>query len=538
MSSSKIKAKKSLGQHFLFNQEYLERIIKFSITDYNDIDTIDTIFEIGPGLGTLTDKISTAAGKASVVCIEKDAVLQPKLTHRWKNVSCILADALHIDWCEISKQSELSKKQQIQREAQRDMSNNHERNTTTPHGNNNSKKISQESVKFNSKHVKAGSTFDQYIARASAILSHNLQNDDEMKLKSLESGKNGNQPKIMPLQDLHHNSKMHDDNVDKDKSKNDLNTSATSAASISQQTTSANSITAADSVILQYNQSVSDTSKDSSLSVSNSAVETILIANLPYNISAPLIIDFITQRFAKRYCVLVQKEMAQRVCAKIGDEHYGRLAVLSQAYCNVRTCFDIHGDVFKPRTKVMSSFLIIEPKNLESIQLHEESNDTSGQSHASHQAYKTNYTNLDDTADNNTNESNDSMRNNQINNNASDVLLTDENATYISVQHDTCKSMKQQNVVEHCTESDENKQQNAKTATDTAIPLRIEDFAKLDLLVKTCFAQRRKMLSNLVPDEWKSAFSKCNVDLKQRAENIDVTTYIQIMQNLIANKVL
>jgi len=88
----------------------------------------------------------------------------------------------------------------------------------------------------------------------------------------------------------------------------------------------------------------------------------ILIANLPYNISVPLIINYLenTSLFEK-YCVLIQKEVACRLAGKVGTADYGRLAVLSQAYCKVNKHFEIPGTAFQPTTKVTSTFITLEP---------------------------------------------------------------------------------------------------------------------------------------------------------------------------------
>lgn len=268
----KIQAKKALGQHFLFNDFYLNEIIKYSLEleQYKQLDMhLETILEIGPGLGTLTDKLSKFAAKnqKTVISVEKDSSLYQNLHARWNNVKCILSDALTVNW-----------------------------------------------------------------------------ND---------------------LDPLHTPSQR------------------------------------------------------------------VLVANLPYNVSAPMIVQYLSNPFAARYCVLVQKEMAERVCAKVGSKDYGRLAVLSQAFCNTTTCFDIHGDIFKPKTKVMSSFLIIEPDF-------------------------------------------------------------------------------------------------------TILNMRKWKFESLDMLVRTCFAQRRKMLSNVIPKHWHQIFVMLNIDIKKRAENLTVQDYIKLAEYFTA----
>jgi len=61
----KIKAKKSLGQHFLKSQSALQKVIRAA-----DIRNNETILEIGPGMGVLTRELISAG--ANVIAIEKD----------------------------------------------------------------------------------------------------------------------------------------------------------------------------------------------------------------------------------------------------------------------------------------------------------------------------------------------------------------------------------------------------------------------------------------------------------------------------------
>ena len=72
-----MKAKKSLGQHFLKSQSALSAII-----DTGDVHTLDIVLEIGPGEGTLTERLLRLAGK--VIAVEKDRRLIPLLQEKFK----------------------------------------------------------------------------------------------------------------------------------------------------------------------------------------------------------------------------------------------------------------------------------------------------------------------------------------------------------------------------------------------------------------------------------------------------------------------
>ena len=70
--------KKSLGQNFLKSRSVLNKIVETA-----DIKSTDTILEIGPGLGTLTEKLLEEAD--TVISIEKDRRLIPILQEKFKN---------------------------------------------------------------------------------------------------------------------------------------------------------------------------------------------------------------------------------------------------------------------------------------------------------------------------------------------------------------------------------------------------------------------------------------------------------------------
>jgi 16S rRNA (adenine1518-N6/adenine1519-N6)-dimethyltransferase len=83
--------KRRLGQHFLSDPRILERI-----ADALGATADDTVLEIGPGPGGLTEALAARAGK--VVAIEKDPDLVPALRRRLPGVSVVEADALEADW--------------------------------------------------------------------------------------------------------------------------------------------------------------------------------------------------------------------------------------------------------------------------------------------------------------------------------------------------------------------------------------------------------------------------------------------------------
>lgn len=82
---------KNLGQHWLFDSEILRQIV-----DAADVSANDTVLEIGPGLGTLTEVLSENAGR--VIAVEFDQDLAAQLRQkRFKNVEIINQDFLKFD---------------------------------------------------------------------------------------------------------------------------------------------------------------------------------------------------------------------------------------------------------------------------------------------------------------------------------------------------------------------------------------------------------------------------------------------------------
>ena len=91
-----------------------------------------------------------------------------------------------------------------------------------------------------------------------------------------------------------------------------------------------------------------------------------VIANLPYNIATALLIDWLTaEPWPPWYDTLVlmfQREVAERIVAKVGDKAYGRLAVLAGWRCEAKIMFDVAPTAFVPQPKVTSSVVRLIPR--------------------------------------------------------------------------------------------------------------------------------------------------------------------------------
>lgn len=91
MKLAGVVAKKSLGQNFLVDRDALDAIVTAA-----DIQPNDTVLEIGPGLGVLTDELVKHAG--NVVALEADHKLAELLENRLpERLSVVRGDALQYD---------------------------------------------------------------------------------------------------------------------------------------------------------------------------------------------------------------------------------------------------------------------------------------------------------------------------------------------------------------------------------------------------------------------------------------------------------
>ena len=88
-----------------------------------------------------------------------------------------------------------------------------------------------------------------------------------------------------------------------------------------------------------------------------------IVANLPYNIATQLLLNWLlTPNAFKAITVMVQKEVAMRICAKPGNSSYGRLSIITQWLACPKMLFDIPASAFHQKPKVTSTLLEIIPR--------------------------------------------------------------------------------------------------------------------------------------------------------------------------------
>ncbi len=86
-----------------------------------------------------------------------------------------------------------------------------------------------------------------------------------------------------------------------------------------------------------------------------SGLRPVLCANLPYNITSPVLTQIYEARCFDTVTVMVQKEVALRMCAGAGDKDYSAFSILTQWYAQPELLFDVGPGCFVPQPKVTSS---------------------------------------------------------------------------------------------------------------------------------------------------------------------------------------
>ena len=85
-------------------------------------------------------------------------------------------------------------------------------------------------------------------------------------------------------------------------------------------------------------------------------------ANLPYNITSPAITALLEAKCFSAITVMIQREVARRICAPPGSPDYGAFSVFCQYHAHTELLFDVPPDCFLPAPKVTSSVLRMVPK--------------------------------------------------------------------------------------------------------------------------------------------------------------------------------
>ena len=85
----------------------------------------------------------------------------------------------------------------------------------------------------------------------------------------------------------------------------------------------------------------------------------VVCANLPYNITTPVLTKLYEARCFDTMTVMVQEEVADRICARAGQKAYGAFTLLTQWYGEPEKLFTVGPECFMPRPKVTSAVVRI-----------------------------------------------------------------------------------------------------------------------------------------------------------------------------------
>ncbi len=102
-------------------------------------------------------------------------------------------------------------------------------------------------------------------------------------------------------------------------------------------------------------------------------IGTIVVANLPYYISTPLLFRLLDQRdWFPRMVLMLQDEVADRLVAQPGGSDYGVLSVMAQYAADITKSFRVSAQCFRPRPEVASAVVLLRTKERARLNRQEE----------------------------------------------------------------------------------------------------------------------------------------------------------------------
>ena len=107
--------------------------------------------------------------------------------------------------------------------------------------------------------------------------------------------------------------------------------------------------------------------------VENLPMGTVVVANLPYYISTPLLFRLLDQRGRfPRMVLMLQDEVADRLVAQPGGSDYGVLSVMAQYAADITKAFRVSAQCFRPRPDVASAVVRLRMKERTRLSRQEE----------------------------------------------------------------------------------------------------------------------------------------------------------------------
>lgn len=87
----------------------------------------------------------------------------------------------------------------------------------------------------------------------------------------------------------------------------------------------------------------------------------VLCANLPYNITTPVLTALLESQQFSAVTVMIQREVAKRICAQPGTSDYGAFSLYCQYHAQCELLFEVPPDCFIPAPKVTSAVIQLTP---------------------------------------------------------------------------------------------------------------------------------------------------------------------------------
>ena len=98
----------------------------------------------------------------------------------------------------------------------------------------------------------------------------------------------------------------------------------------------------------------------------------VVCANLPYNVTTPVLTALICSGCFETITVMIQREVARRICAGPGNADYGAFGIFVQWYMDTEILFDVAPSCFVPQPKVTSSVIRLKKREAHPAEVQDE----------------------------------------------------------------------------------------------------------------------------------------------------------------------
>ena len=98
----------------------------------------------------------------------------------------------------------------------------------------------------------------------------------------------------------------------------------------------------------------------------------VVCANLPYNVTSPVLTALIRSGCFETIAVMIQREVARRICAGPGNADYGAFGIFVQWYMDTEILFDVPPSCFVPQPKVTSSVIRLKKREVPPAEVQDE----------------------------------------------------------------------------------------------------------------------------------------------------------------------